>query len=387
MSKQTFYNSIFVLSLLFSDVHNLNSMHHDQTDHGVAQAVLVNQQVNEYDSDSEDEEGYTYQGLPELTFADQIAGKSFIPLARGIHFSPSYFKKQQRSALRKENDAGKDVYCSAAYDQAKIALGSQDEQGLVKKEALKIRDTITKLGDKRHRFQQVYSNQYDTFHKNLGTKTENGIFKKFKSKKNPQVSTAEDFFHATKYASGLKFLGSNIVSLDPEYDKEGKPKHPYVGKLSVILLDTDNIAQAAPYFVVHGHANNNISIYTHFSNDILAEREVSFPGLVEGKHVVLSVPIRVPSFNGDYKDYYQEKYGISERSYKYRKTQMKNGTFDTKKLLLKIILPHLSELLKNHLKTVCESNNAHLVYKKLDGSFGSSLPSLVNAKEAGKKNK
>jgi len=346
-----------------------------------------------YYSDSEDEEGYTYQGLPAFDFNHKRA-KDCIPLMRGIHFTPSKFDREQISQLRRENDSRKAICSSAAYDLAGVPLGQDSDEVL--EYAGEIRDQVIELSEEeRNTFQQIYSNQYDKFHHCLGTNAEGGIFAQFESSKNPQVSTAENFFHATKYAGGLKYLGGDVHSLDPEYDAEGKPKHPYLGKVTVILADEDEIDDHLPYFVVHGHANDAITISSHYSKNILEEREVSFPGFVPADAVVVSLPVRVPSFKGEYKPYYQQKYGLSKRMYTIRKKILIEGKYfkgekadpqavkkkTVHSLLNKVILPHRAKQIQEHLQAQCQANNIHLVHKQLDGTFGDRLPSLVNAQD------
>ncbi len=346
-----------------------------------------------YDSDSEDEDGYKYKGFPDLDIPKGCDGEC-IALARGIHFSPTKFAKEDRSQMRKSNDAGVPAFSSAAYDLACIPLGSTENTGAVLAKAREIRAMITRMTkDARARFQQLYSNQYDGFHRRLGTNEENGVFQPFQSKFNPQVSTAENFFHAEKYASGMKYLGADVELLDPEYDDQGQPKHPYLGKLFVMLVQKDKLKELDPYFVVQGHAADDITISTHFSKNILAEREVSFPGFVPGECTVLSVPIRVPSFAGEYKPWYQEKFGVSKRVYNSRKKMITTGAFfkdekrspevvkanAVKTLLMKHVLPHVETQLKDHVQAECESRGIRLVYKQLDGTFGPTLPSLQNA--------
>ncbi|MCL5875408.1 MAG: hypothetical protein M1114_02980 [Candidatus Dependentiae bacterium] len=344
------------------------------------------QKINSYDSDSEDEEGYTYKGLPHLTIPADKNGKKCIVLSRGIHFAPSKFTRLQRSQMRRTNDEGSDIFCSAAYDLADKPLDSSDTEE-VEEKAIEIREQIKDMeATDRNKFQQIYSNQYDGFHDRLGTNRDGGIFAPFESKKNPQVSTSEDFVHSEKYGYGLKYLGSGIESLDPEYDTTGKPKHPYFGKLFVILAAEDTLDELAPYFVVHGHANDAISISNHFSKNVLSEREVSIPGLIPGDCVVLSIPLRVPSFEGDYKSWYQEKFGISKSSYTRRKKSILEGNKETfKTLLTDVILPHLADKIKDHIIKECKTKNIRLVYKQLNGSFGTTLPSLVLATDCKKR--
>lgn len=351
--------------------------------------------VDEYDSDSEDEDGYSYQGLPHIAPTVQ-AGSRCLFLSRGIHFARGSFSKADRSRIRRHNAVGQTIYASAAYDMAKVAVGSAGSPQQVEAAATRIRQLISHLPPaQRHTFQQEYSNSYEGFHKRLGTRQMAGIFRQFTSKKNPQVSTSEYVLHSSKYAAGLKFLGNGVELLDPEYDATGKPKHPYLGNLFVIIVNVDDIAQLDSYFVVHGHANNFITICTHFSRNILEEREVSFPGFIPGRYVVFSVPVRVPSFAGEYKSWYQDKYGISKRVFESKKRAIITGKAkkdDTRSqnelrrvavcgLLEQYIVPHLNEMVKDHIERESAQRGIIVQYKSLGDGFGQTLPSLVLARD------
>jgi hypothetical protein len=352
--------------------------------------------VDDYDSDSEDEDGYSYQGLPHIASTVQ-AGSRCLFLSRGIHFARGSFSKADRSRIRRQNAAGKTLYASAAYDMAGVAVGSTESPQAVEAAAARIKQLVGSLGqEQRHRFQQEYSNSYAGFHKRLGTRQMAGIFRRFTSKKNTQVSTSECVLHSSKYAAGLKFLGNEVELLDPEYDAAGKPKHPYLGNLYVIMVNIDDLEQLKPYFVVHGHANNFITICTHFSRNILEEREVSFPGCIPGGYVVFSVPVRVPSFAGEYKSWYQNKYGISKRVFENKKRAITTGKAkkgDTRGqeevrkiavrgLLEKYIVPHLNEMVKAHVESECQERGIVLQYKSLLGEgFGPTLPALSLARD------
>ena len=211
-------------------------------------------------------------------------------------------------------------------------------------------------------------------------------------KKNPQVSMSEILPPAEKYAAGLKFYGSEIEPLEPEYDETGKPKHPYLGKLFVALISEAKIQELDPYFVVWGHANSRIRINTGYRSDILIEREVAFPGLVPGDCVVLSVPVRVPSFAGEYQPWFQDKYGLSKKVFDNKRIifqKADNGTQKSEEekaaavrsLLEGHIIPHLAKILQQHIATECAAHGIRLVYKQLNGDFGPTLPS-VKGKES-----
>ena len=334
-----------------------------------------------YDSDSENEEGYQYNGYESLEIG-QNEGPNSIICYRGIHFDKTKITKNQRSQMRRQTLPGQPIYSSAVYDLSDTnPMDQQANHQILSEIGNYVKKQITNLEKARHPFQQKYTNNYDGFHKSLNEKKE--IFGNFKSSKNPQVSSSESFRHAGKYAFGLKFLGMAAEKLDPEYNSNGKPKHPYLGKIYIILVDTSEVQDLDPYFVVHGHANNFIKISTHFSNDILSEREVSFPGFIPGKYVVFQTAVRVPSFLGEYKQYYLEKYGISERSFKVRKGKIKKGEKTLKttvKDLIEKIIQYTSQKLEKHVKKQCLIKNINIVYKDLDNGFSETLPDISTAR-------
>ncbi len=391
----------FSISFLYTS-HTVLTMQASDIEDIIQHTEQLTLDDDSYYSDSEDEDEYEYTGLPSLEIPEEKHNNDCIPLVRGIHFSPSKFTRQDISEMRRENNTGQDIFCSAAYDLANEQVGSSHNINAIRKHAYKIRKTIKKsLPEDRNKFQEVYTNQYDIFHRNLGKKAKGKLFGLLKSKSNPQVSTGENFLHGSKYAFGLKFLGSHVEILDPAYDNQGKPKHPYLGKLFVLLVNTNQIDALKPYFVAYGHAKNDINISYHYSKNILEEREVSFPGLIPGDCVTLSIPVRVPSFKGDYKPWYQEKFGISKRAYNSRKRVLitgkyfKNSTKDpievkkntVKSLLEKNILPHLEQKLKKHVRKECRDKNINLVYKQLNGAFGSKLPTMFDINYYHKLNK
>ena len=362
----------------------------EQVCHGIEKIDLT---PYEYDSDSEDEKDYQYNGFKPIAIFPK-PGTRCLVVCRGIHFSPSYFSKEQKSHLRRDDEVGKPIYSTAAHDLAHEPLFGSTRQELINEQALQVREIITKLpSEKRNKFQQIYSNQYDEFHKKLGIFESEGIFHQFTSQKNPQVSTSEHFWHGARYAAGLKYLGANVACLNPEYDTNGKPKHPYLGKLFIIMADESKIRELDPYFVVWAHANNLITISEHYSKNVIVEREVSFPGLIPGECVVFSTAIRVPSFAGLYKSWHERKYGISKRIFNARKKVFTTGKYykdesrtagqvrekSTKSLLEKIILPHLEQALKEHVKKECANHGISLIYKSIAEGFSTTLPNLVNA--------
>jgi len=350
------------------------------------------------DSDSEDEDNYTYSGLAPLSFSEKITDScACVAFSRGFHYSPTKFNKKQRSRLRHASGVGEAIFSAAARDVADTHAKRSKKDALV--EGQRLRKLIKGFSeDKRNQFQQTYTNTYDSFHKRLAAGE--GIYKDFESAKNPQVSTSEDFLHSAKYAAGLKFLGKDVSFLRPDYDATGRPKHPYLGKVFFVLIPKKRIATLAPYFVAWGLANKHINVSTHFSNNILSEREVSFPGYIPGRFVAFSMNVRVPNFTHAWQQWHKDKYGMSKRSFSTRKTKVtlaniakkndeKNSVFERRKeeerkkaeeSVVKHVVKHAKDFLCKHVADACKKQDIALVYKSLGGGYTDDLPSLNEAK-------
>lgn len=338
-------------------------------------------QSSDSDTDSEADEDYSYQGLPDITIPKSMEKQECVLLFRGIHFG-SRFDKQARKRVRSAPVGP--LFSTAAYDYSNGDPDEKEESDAIKRGS-SIRTKVKNMKARRHNFQQQYTNTMAGFLNKLGGSSDRGLYKNFEKGKNPQVSTSEELLHAGKYAAGHKFLETDVGRLRPIYSKNGKPKHPYLGQLSVVLIPKKKLLELAPYFVVYGHAHDDITVKTHFRNNILEEREVSFPGYIPGQYVLLSLPIRVPNLERPYGDWYKEKYGISKRSYRARKKILADPgetSVDTAQTLMtEVILPHMALHLAKHMKEACEEKGIKLVYKQLSGRFGPTLPSLVLAND------
>lgn len=361
-----------------------HQQNHDDIDELIVNVGQLNLGEDQYDSDSEDEDGYEYRGIPALNMPAGNAGHECLAFYRGIHFERNTFSKEARSRFRRSNEARQPIFSSGAFENAQANPTDRNlNRRLLRRHGRQIKNHISAMNRAhRHVFQQKYTNQYDQFHRAIQNKNE-PAFLNFPSNHNPQASTSEEARHTCKYSFGIKFLGNGARKLKPRYNVNGKPKHPYLGKMYIIIAKTDDLPALDPYFVVHGHAQGYIKISTHFANDILTEREVSFPGFIPGKHVALSMAVRVPSFEGPYKDFYQQKFGITERSYKITQTKIKNGTAKINRLIDRII-NHTSETLVKHVRKTCKKHNIRLVFKDLNDGFANQLPDIKAAKQMAK---
>jgi hypothetical protein len=332
-----------------------------------------------YDSDSEDEDGYEYPDDRPLYFDEKNIEDNCtaVVLFRGIHFSPSIFNKEERSKARRLREDGMTIFSLVSYDRSKLKCTSRYGKGESKdlfEISKNIRSKIIKFGDKRHNFQSAYINKFNKF------------LERFKG--NPLISTSEVFQPGAKYAFGKIVSVPDGKRLKPEYDKNGKPKHPYLGKIYVILVATDDAEKLGAYFVACEHNSKRIKVSSFYAKNYLAAREVSFPGFIPGNCVVFEKPVRVPSFSGSYRKYYEKKYGITKRSFKIIKTKLTakkpdqtDKEFAEKRLtavdnFIKKIIQHNAKKLKNHIEEECKKNKISIVYKSFNDGFVSELPKL-----------
>ncbi|HCI48570.1 MAG: hypothetical protein A2621_04240 [Alphaproteobacteria bacterium RIFCSPHIGHO2_01_FULL_41_14] len=263
-------------------------------------------------------------------------GKPVVVLWRGTHFSPTHFEDDQAQRdYMAAHGLQIPIYCAAAHKKNNVlytdpltpareksldAVVSQIQVFFKKMEASQP-ITINRKGfsNRRHAFQQIYSNSTD-FISGLNQPILPQTYSKYKAmveglpKGNPLLSFTTDVSHAGNYGYGLKDYG-HIDTLDSLYDAEGHRQHTHLGYLQGIFL-TDTIAKKTmPYDVVAHHKEKNIKISTHFSNNILSEKEVSFVGKMLGQAVVITLPLEIPDLYGDYPGEYRTQFGLTKKKY------------------------------------------------------------------------
>lgn len=178
-----------------------------------------------------------------------------------------------------------------------------------------------------------------------------------------------------------------FVSNTHEYDANGKPKHPYLGKLYIVLIPTSELSNLNPNFILNLYATNKINISTHYSKDILSEREVTFHGSIPGKFVKLTLPIRVPSFNKDWHAWHEQKYGLTERKFKNRKNKIlatdgdKEKQFEIVTALENEIAQFMDQKLLESVRTTLQIQNSQRVWKNIH-EFTENIFTVEKAKQA-----
>lgn len=280
-----------------------------------------------YDPNPEEAAGYRYR-KPRTEDLENFAGQNVVVIYRGIHFLPANFNYDERLSFIQESQVHEPMYAPATYELAREGYGSKEyeELDLWGQEIAGLVNRLDDTGEcvvegqtfrsARYAFQQLYSNNAKKFFKELDFPSDdyNIIFEDMDIRANPLLSGSDEVRHPAKYGFGLKNYGSNEPLL-PLYDLNGRPQHHTLGKLYGIVLDPAAVEELKPMNVAKAHAEGCLRLHTHQRMNILSEREISIAGYIPEECVVFEMPLQVPSFTGDYPQYYEKKYGLTEKRY------------------------------------------------------------------------
>lgn len=243
---------------------------------------------------------------------DQFAGEKVTVIYRGINYP---IKTKQKQDITVESlQQTETLYAQEAYRLSGYNTGDYVDITSIDSQAKKIANTVNALKrtGQYHSFQQAYSNNYDNFFKQWLPNN------KYPFETNPLLSFSLDFRHTALYACGLKAYHKNVTC--PNYDRNGVPKNPELGKISMVVLDEAAIEELQPYNVQLAHNQGFVKIYSHYSNNILAEKEVSIAGSVPEEYVCGEMIVTAPNFNIDYsKDIHEKCYALSKNRFNNRK--------------------------------------------------------------------
>ncbi|MFA5959013.1 MAG: hypothetical protein WC785_00675 [Tatlockia sp.] len=186
--------------------------------------------------------------------------------ARGIHFSPTYFKTEAIEQIKQTKEQMHPAYSqSMLFDTGYLAGDEVDETDKqIRKRHNHILKFIEKLKntpdhkEKKigtlapaasrnkiefdslyYRYMQVYINSYNRLFNKGAIKVDFG----FDTKNNPEVSASWSFIKGAMYASGARInWNKSKLRKDPHYRRfTGKPKHPNIGYLDVYVFDIDYV--------------------------------------------------------------------------------------------------------------------------------------------------
>lgn len=263
---------------------------------------------------------------------------------RGIFFSSHHFTFNQANEFLTTDFTGCPLISSAGYDLGQSHYNASThplvQEGQVFQEMINGYSS-----DMRCFFQQRYSNSYAGFLKQLAEKV-TGKYKNLNlpmralgaiSHHNPLLSFSSDLNQSMKYAAGTKTYGNARPIL---YDVNGMPKIPAVGMVQVILMDAQAVEQHCPLNVFNAHEKGKLKISTAASNNILAEKEISIPGYVDGDCVVATFPLNLPSFECQRANAQTLQFwGITQRQYQniYNLFHLRKPSDTIEKRILQIV--------------------------------------------------
>lgn len=336
------------------------------------------------------------QGISIQQAAEQVKTKFFVAQYRGIAYSTSKWNKPARKNHRDKstnNEVGKPQYSTSVYKASDaypytnfFKLPSQDREyyserlqqnaQLLKQNLLAARRTRPVVynnyvyNHKAHYIQEIYTRNYNAFHQTI---KQNNFGGTLINDENPLVSTGNVPKHALEYAYGTKYYeGNKDNRLRPRWRKNGQAERPYAGKVYVSLHAATQYDEQGPFDIPILSKRREIS--PTVINNILHERECSFPAVIEGEFVIAQHVAKFPSFKGDYKNIYLYKYGLTQPLYNLFKqaiTNAKPHQNKVYKLLLSewLCLYHEVRLI-DEARQAAEKMDGVLVYHNQDGSFG-----------------
>ncbi len=340
----------------------------------------------QFSDDSEDENEYTYQDIsicdttrhhdilekntrelsgladkPLRENLDQLQGFSefYLPHYRGVHFFPSLGSKGRRKEVAKKTVVSP-IYASEAT-QAGSDKGSKGKELIRLFHELKHGEPVESYwtsGRNRFKFDspyyllaQRYSNSYTEFHKDMTGKSNRSkkesamiesIFSKIKIRCNPFISTSHTPGMAVKYGVGDGVFKAK-ETLRANYSSSGRPRHPYLGRVYVLLHKPQDFMTSGAEHLPHLNVQKKINLNHRYLNAC----ETVFVGCISEDSIVAQVSARMPNFKHPYRDFISQKYGLSKKQY----VDLKNDLSAVKTTIAKEkIEKKVMALVQKHLK-------------------------------------
>ncbi len=379
----------------------------------------------------------------------QYRDKKYICLFRGIKFDYKYFSNSNRRELnyllsQKNNINGKTQYSSACFGNSQLSTDSvgkylsgntTDEEN--KKLHYSIRFTnafiqflynntnlSTKVNSKYFYKNLLFAllnsntnifskmdyllNQLKTFletHRQeigLNDKDIGAIQNAYKNftettefSRTFFISTSLREETAIKYA--MPFIKDNsLVGFNPEYNKNGKPKHRNAGIVEIILYPATKYKQEVEKMHQTNEKNFPQFIDLHLAkmqgilrpNTRIEEQfEATFLNKIDGKYLVASFPIYFPNFSKEYnKEYFENLYGINKKTYQEIKklfsTEQKNNYSEAMKKIIESLTKKYTSKLKELSNKIIQQNgkiNSHRFLPKIDQDIKVKLEKSQNS--------
>ncbi|MEZ4295399.1 MAG: hypothetical protein R3B70_10520 [Polyangiaceae bacterium] len=377
-----------------------------------------------------DDQDWTEQALKDLQTVNEALAKGdsnvdnltktrfCVAQYRGIAYNVISFSASARRNNRDLVELRLPVYASSVFAACGVSPGdfyagkcAPDIASRLEKTAHELREILiakrhtAPIQIKQHTFdnhayalQDLYTKDYDGFHEQLRLyfshlaalkssvdpkPSEHArqelwpLFEGLLNDRNPFVSTGSTPRHALRYAYGIKYYeGHQHERLRPRWRKDGRAERPYAGKVYVSLHPLSDYQTFAPLDVIALNRHAKVNVVSLIS----AEREASFPALIERDRVIEEHVARYPSFRYKYAPYYYHKYGLLREEYgKFRerivKTAPHSGPHKKNKLALGEWLTRYYEArLVETARRRAKAAGMLLVYRNEEGFFGRVLP-------------
>lgn len=341
-------------------------------------------------------------------FLAKLKTKFFVAQYRGIHYVTSRWDADARRKHRDMDEVGKPQYSSAVFEATNVKSYHQYIDNLENDDDFEQR--LTSNAEKIHKLllamqhslpvawggyvylclfyllQYWYSYDYDGLPSRLDKdfKEENSHFSPYLlNAARPLLSTGDIPYHACKYAYGVKlYEGHEDERLRPRWRRNGRAERPYSGKIYVSLHPLTDYTEQNPSHITslfkHG--------FVRLSNLIAPERETSFLGYMPSERVVYQHKAKYPSFKGNYKSSYEEKYGIDRQMYNLIKNALREHPPHSKKrrrikaILGEYFCSYQEVRLIDIAADKAREQNAVLIYRDEDGLFCLTHPDTPTTK-------
>lgn len=365
----------------------------------ITQAEVVEhdlQTINHYSA-----QGKLAEALP------LVSTRFCVAQLRGLHFKTTLWNQPQRRRYRKlvkdpkRPLLDKPVYSAAVHDRAGVTqLFGHDELSdfRLRKIAKYIHYLMMKMAAeppyqkgyskylpdslfsssfdcKGYQVQQLYSNEYDLFHRFIADEAiSSKQDKKFVSKQNPMVSGGAIYStHTNRYAYGNKpYAGHEHERLRPKYQQDGKCLRPYSGATLLTLHPVDDFARNDHHHVVSLNLNGKMLI----EKMIVPEHECSFYSFIEADRLKYIHIAKFPSFNhAEYLKMFVHKYGITEQLYNlFKKLLARTKPHEARRRLATLLLgeylcAYQTIFLMHHARTRAVKDKLVLIFRDKHGNF------------------
>jgi len=359
-------------------------------------------------------------GLTPATAAQLVDSKFAVAQYRGLFYSRSRFTHDARADHRNLDEVDRPIFSAAALAEGQFGqagyhyLQNRPErrtdldiyQRELQLEGLRIQSKLASLRQQpiteevrgnlpraTDRLQPItladasthlFSNDYDGYHELLKNRASDNplapLVRGLPNDSNPKVSTGDVPTHAARYAYGLKpYKGKEDDILEPQYGDQGRPRHPYSGKMYVLvhpLADYQDETGPSQVVPLQNEGRTNVRL------DIVPERESQFEGMIQNDRVKGHMKAKFPDFYKPYERSISDRYGLTETLYADFKTALaktESGTTErvfVESLLSNYLAQHSELRAIETAADAAEKQGARLVYRTGPRSFGTEPPAI-----------